>query len=119
MQSRDQSLIQAEFLKVREELRAVRADPIQWPFREAAAVLSRFQPDLLNPNVDDGKRGWENFLPDSEAVSVPGGGDWWRLRADVRREALKRLGSRERLLQALSRNQHRPDDAVQRRFEAI
>jgi hypothetical protein len=104
----------AKVAQVQREARAARNDPARWPFREAAAVLSRFVPATLRPFGESADReGWDDFLLDCEPAAEAGGA-WWRLRDDIRRQALRRLRTRERMRAALAANPQRPDDDVQR-----
>ncbi|GAB2677977.1 trypsin-like peptidase domain-containing protein [Thalassiella azotivora] len=90
---------------------AVAAQPLDLPaygrYHEAAAVLTRFDPDALvpvgGPPPDDAERaaGVRRLLRDCQRVGDDG---WWALDDHVRREVLAQLGSRERLEEALAAN---------------
>jgi cellulose synthase operon protein C len=107
--------------EIRREMREAQRDPTRWPYREAAAVLSRFLPDRLRPFGTDHveREGWDDFLIDSEPVSHSEPGGWWRLRPHIRREALSRLKTRQNMLNALAVNPEHPSDPIQRMFEAV
>jgi energy-coupling factor transporter ATP-binding protein EcfA2 len=102
--------------EVQRQAREARKDPSRWPFREAAAVLSRFVPATLQPidATDPAQSGWDDFLLDSEPASKEESSEWWQLRDDVRRETFRRMGTRERMRQALNANLQRSDDELQR-----
>ena len=118
-------------VKAQSEARKARQDPSRWPFRYAAAVLSRFKPATLRPagsTADATQVGWGDFLldcnPSSRETSArppanEESGAWWQLRDSVRRETLRRMGTRERMQQALLANPDRPDDEVQRALTAV
>jgi hypothetical protein len=97
-----------------------RSDPSRWPFREAAAVLSKFLPAALMPSGPSqaDRIGWEDFILDCEPAGGKSGG-WWQLRDDLRRETLRRLGTRPRMKEALNANSARPDDELQRALNAV
>jgi hypothetical protein len=95
-----------------------RGNPARWPFREAAAVLSRFMPTKLRSLENTpGEIGWDDFLLDCEPASKESG-EWWQLRDEVRRAAFRRLGNRQRMQKALEANPERSDDELQRALTA-
>jgi hypothetical protein len=105
--------------ETREE--AARADqsglpPWRWALREAAAVLGSFDPRQLEPAREDPER-WREFLPDCEPVDLPGGHGRWRLRSSIRRQTLRRLGSREAMRRALEPYRGHADEPLQRAIE--
>jgi hypothetical protein len=105
---------------VQRQARAERNNPSRWPFREAAAVLSRFIPAELRPlDSQPTEVGWEDFLLDCEPASKRASGEWWQLRDEVRRETLRRMATRERMQQALAANQTRSDDELQRALTSV
>ena len=88
----------------------------RWAFRQAAAVLTAFHLPSLRPyppETDPSAAGPIVLLDD--VVPAPG----WRaeqlhmLKAEVRREALARLGTRARMIEALAANPQRRRDAPQ------
>lgn len=105
--------------EIQRQAREARKDPSRWPFREAAAVLSRFVPATLRPigSTDPAQAGWD-FLLDSEPASKEESSEWWKLRDDVRRETFRRMGTRERMQKALAINPQRSDDELQRALTA-
>jgi cellulose synthase operon protein C len=95
--------------------------PAHRAFREAAAVLSTYDPAWLRPAEprfsEDSAVTW--LLPDSMRVFDAQDQPRWCLTEDIRRRTLKRLGSRDALLQALKANPTRPDDPAQKAFESL
>jgi hypothetical protein len=106
--------LRAQLDSIRTELQAASDDPTRWAFREAASVLSRFEPQTLRPVGDLQKPAadWIDLGADCEPVAHRSQGDWWRLRPEIRRQALRRLGTRERMRAALAANPDRPDDLI-------
>jgi cellulose synthase operon protein C len=118
-------MIQIPIERVRAQLEIIRAEmlhaeenPLRQGYREAACVLTRFQPRRLVPS-GGGEPGWAEFLHDCEPVVTADRGDWWRLRADIRYDVLRQLGTRERMREAMMANPDRPADPAQRMLEAI
>lgn len=108
---------QARVAQIQGRARITRTDPSRWPYRDAAAVLSRFKPEELHPllDTDSGPKGWTDFLPDCEPALAAGSSEgWWQLRDNIRRDALRHLGSRQRMQKALNANSPLPDDPMQR-----
>ena len=99
----------------------VSRDPTTRGYRLAAAVLSSFNSDSLRPVEEDHEDDGDallDLLEDCERVRT-GTGEWrWMLKNSVRRQTLKELGTREAIRQALQANSPRPDDTLQRIFEA-
>lgn len=92
-------------------------------YRQAAAVLDQFQPDLLAPvasALPDAPRGQARLLLFDELVPAAGGRaqGLFTLRLDSRRRALRQLGHRTAWQQALAANPSRPDTALQQLWEA-
>ena len=93
-----------------------------WAYRMAAAVLSSFDLDGLkpyNPPATEDPGALDGLVADSSLVYDQENRPLWTLRADVRREALRRLGSRPELQKALEANPDRPRDPVQVALAAI
>lgn len=92
------------------------------PFHVAAAVLSSFDRATLRPaSLDLPTSTGDDIvdvLSDSMPVSGVGGAAQWKLLADVRRDVLQQLGSRETIQRAIDANPVRPTDQVQSIFEA-
>ena len=99
--------------------RQIEINPERWSFREAAALLSNFDPRQLRPADSE----WADLdsllilIDDSEAVGDPTRG-LWKLRADVRRDTLRRLDGFEGALRAFSANRSRGNDDVERTVHA-
>jgi hypothetical protein len=101
--------------------RTVNADPAMESYRRAAAVLSTFSSEALRPVEKE-------YADDSDAVldlleeceRIPSATNEWRwmLKNSVRRQTLKGMGTREAIRHALQANSPRPDDTLQRMFEA-
>jgi hypothetical protein len=81
----------ARLAEVQRQTREARKDPSRWPFREAAAVLSRFIPAKLRPASasDPAQVGWEDFQIDCEPASKEASSAWWQLRDAIRRETFR------------------------------
>ena len=89
----------------------------------AAAVLTTFDPWQLHPfgpvESDDPKGpAIERLLANCSLRYDDHGRPCWSLKHSTRKQALKRLGTRERMLQALDLADGRPDDRLQTIFEA-
>ena len=102
---------------------AARADqeglpPWRWALREAAAVLASFDPRQLEPARVAPDR-LREFLPDCEPIDLPGGHGRWRLRSSIRRQTLRRLGSREAMRRALAPYRGHADEPLQRAIERL
>jgi cellulose synthase operon protein C len=118
--SNDFALMRKSLSGIRRELREAEKDPSRWPFREAAAVLSRFLPRRLHPfGVRIAQEGWDDFLIDSEPAPQSDQGGWWRLRPQIRREALRRLKNRQNMRNAMAINPDHPQDPIQRMFKSV
>ena len=93
----------------------------RWAFREAAAVLSSFNPVTLRPvgEADPDSLAISYILPDSERVVLEDGSDGWSLTELIRRRTLERLGTREAMANALAANPDRPDDPSQHALAAL
>jgi len=101
-------------------VQAANAEAALRSYRSAAAVLSSFDSESLRP-VDSA------YVGDSDAVldllelcerTPAKGGSRWMLKNSVRRQALQEMCSRAAIERALQANQPRPDDVLQRMFEA-
>ncbi len=91
-----------------------------WPHAEAAAVLATFDPEELEPT--DAQAGTDslsfllaNSLPVVEGTRT----SKWRLQTRIRREALRRLGTREAIVQACERNPQAAGDGLREAFLEI
>jgi len=90
-------------------------------YRNAAAVLASFEPRDLQPfDHAPEPSAWLALLEDSERAGIPNRPARWRLRDDIRREALKRLAERGDLLRAVDANPDRDrTDPLQIVFERV
>lgn len=90
-------------------------------FHDAAAVLSSFEINrTLQPvgrYIDAENAELERLISNSILVSETGERRLWALKNDVRKEVLRRLGTRTALASALKANLSRPQDALQKVFE--
>jgi len=88
--------------------RRVEVDPMQWLYRERAAVRVECDLNELQPPADAIGAGTElalqKVLAESTVVDTVDGHPAWRLRHDVRKETLKRLAEQGRLLETLDDN---------------
>jgi hypothetical protein len=94
-------------------------NPGIWPYREAAAVLAQFDPFRLRVS--------RPALPRHQALDLlrrdvvesfeSGGKLLWALRPEVRRAALKHLGSPERIQEAIRLNSKPGEDAFHHMLE--
>ena len=116
---------------------------IERAYRSAAAVLSWFSPADLKPAGDFASeegasvatllddsimlyRAANSNVHDTASDIIrgnvggkSGGGQRWQLRDGPRKRALKQLGSRQAIQQALAANEPRPSDALQQIFERL
>lgn len=119
-QSPFQAALEARFA-MRANRKDVEVSPERWAYRKAAAVLTCFRLPLLKPVPDATAPGGAEhpmvLLPD--IVPAAGGLDrgMVTLRADVRRESLARLRSREAMIAALEINRPPAPDEFQRFYE--
>ena len=91
------------------------------PLVQAAAVLSYFNPTTLRPVRDLAGASLSHALQvlvDRSTVVLEGGERRWTLNEDVRRSALRAMGTPEALQRALAANPH-PDDSRQRTLELL
>jgi hypothetical protein len=99
-----------------------RADlsPARSAFREAACVLTSFDPATLRPFRGTAEPGaaLKELREDAVLVENDEGHSRWALLASIRRQALKALGTRRRMLEALAANPDRPGTIAQRIFES-
>jgi cellulose synthase operon protein C len=88
-------------------------------FREAAAVLTSFDPATLQPVHGSAElsEAFAELVEDAVVVEKPPGRSRWTLLASIRRQALESLGTRQRMLQALEANPDRPKTTAQRILE--
>lgn len=101
---------------------AVSTDPVtstRWAYREAAAVLARFELASLRPagGAPGGGDAGAELGGDSELVYDELGQPRWSLRRAVRRETLQRLIQNGRVKEALDANPDRDRGALQRMLE--
>jgi hypothetical protein len=92
--------------------------PQRWAYREAAALLTRFDPATLKP-VGEGEQGAAllHLLDDCVSIGDPSRGQW-TLKPGVRVDALRRLGGRERAIGALGTNSGPACQGVERAVQA-
>jgi hypothetical protein len=93
---------------------------LRWSCRASAAVLSWFDPQALVPHGGREAPGVAAAQLADDALSPPRSGHptRWILRADVRRAALRRLGTRERMQAAQADTPVRCDDPLQHALDA-
>jgi len=94
--------------------------PERWAYREAACVLSSFDPTALKLADGLGTRGGalQHLIDDCDTIAVAGGPNRWILRQPVREATIARVGSRERLLRVLEHNLPPEPDLLQRVISA-
>lgn len=106
----------------RQRDRQQRADvsPSRAAFRAAAAVLTSFDPATLQPAL--GMAQTDAALAvlgdDAVLVGIDEGRSRWALLAPIRRQALRSLGTAQRMLAALAANPDRPRTIAQRILES-
>ena len=92
-------------------------------YLNAAAVLAALDPFQLCPvsasAVNNETAYLERLLPKCEPITQGSGRGFWRLLLPERRGALKALGTRDAMQQALRANPHRPDISLQLMFERV
>lgn len=90
-------------------------------YLDAAAVLAAFDPIALRPFGDAGPRAVivDSLLPRCEPVTHGPAAGLWTLSLPDRRAALRRLGTRDRMRQALQVNPDRPEIALQAMLERV
>src|SRR4051812_22072954 len=93
---------------------------LRWRYREAAAVLSYFDPATLRPRGGSDHAGEAARLlgPDAIPAAGAGGNGPWILRPLIRKQALSRLANRDAMRDALAANPARGNDPLQRALEA-
>lgn len=93
---------------------------VRWQYRQAAAVLSYFDPHKLRPlgESEPGESAVTHLLLDTTPKEGDSQSGSWILRADVRRAALERLATVEALQSALAANHPRSDDVLQKTLDA-
>jgi hypothetical protein len=115
--SRDVVALRLSGLGAMLEPSTVPASELRWRYRQAAAVLSYFDPNTLKPldgdHFPDGARLHlvEDIPPGTENKPL------WILSTSVRKEALKRLGTQNEMRQALQANPPVSQDPYQRALE--
>jgi hypothetical protein len=99
---------------------AIRIEQIYRSYQDAAAVLTFFDPGKLqpvgSPLTADGTV-WRRLLDDTRFVVSQQSGRAMTLKDEVRREVLKRLGTRDAMKRALAANPQRPNTLLQRTLE--
>lgn len=91
----------------------------RWAYREAAAVLEEFSPAQIKPfHANALPDGFPQYQEDAEPVSGSSRNSW-RLLAEIRQEALQRLGVRKRMQDALAANSVRPKTPLQCMLETV
>ncbi len=100
-------------------------DETDWGFRQAAAVVTTFQPDKLDPfsldpQLSDAHReiAISRLLTDCQQISIVESSRW-SLNHGTRKAALKRLKSKDRIEAALFSQKDRPTDVQQTLFESF
>ena len=90
-----------------------------WSYREAAAVLASFDYESLQPlgDVPPSSTAKTELLADCDIVYLPNDSINWTLRTSIRRAALHRLLSENRITAALNSNPERPASPEQRVLE--
>ncbi len=91
-------------------------------YRFAAAVLSTFNSEALRPldsRYDNDGDAVLDLLEECERVQTVTEGWQWTLRNSLRRPTLMALGERRAIQRALQVNAPRPQDALQRMFDAV
>jgi hypothetical protein len=91
------------------------------PYLEAAAVLHHFNPDTLEPTRQAGQKADPRRLLRQKIAPAAGrlNEGLVTLRLEPRREALRRLGSREAMQKALKANPGRPGTPLQSAWESF
>ena len=94
--------------------------PERWAYREAACVLSSFDPATLKPAPGSSVGGGalQHLIDDCDTIAAAGGPNRWTLRQPVREAAIARVGSREKLLRLLEHNHPSEPDLLQREITA-
>lgn len=94
--------------------------PERWAYREAACVLSSFDPATLKPAPGSSASGGalQHLIDDCDTIAVAGGPNRWTLRQPVREATVARVGSREALLRLLEHNAPAEPDHLQREITA-
>jgi hypothetical protein len=91
-------------------------------YHQAAAVLSTFDSETLNPAGGAGDAPTESerevLLADSAFADDRERGPRWVLLPEVRQDVLRELGTREAMQSALEANPDRPNDTLQSMLEA-
>jgi hypothetical protein len=92
----------------------------RWSYHQAAAVLSSFEMDHIIPfpgSEPNQQAALDSLASDSWLVPDPNRKLRWTLRTELRKDALKRLGTEENIKAALESNPKRAQDPLQRAFE--
>jgi tetratricopeptide (TPR) repeat protein len=94
------------------------------PYFDAAAVLSAFDPFMIQPasgeaTARERESLLDYLLPACEQVTAGPQQGLWSLSFAERRAALRRLATRQKMRRALDANPDRPNSPVQRMFERV
>jgi cellulose synthase operon protein C len=95
------------------ELEATRA------YLDAAAVLTEFDPDRIQPAHKVGANDVRDLLSNFSQVVVSGNQVLWSLNQEARKRVLQRLGRSQAISAALDANQERPATPEQRIYEQL
>lgn len=98
----------------------VNESDLSWSYRKAAAVLSSFDIQSIQPVEDvegDRDAALESLYSDSKLIVDENHRPRWMLRSDMRRAALKRLEGIDNIRKALLGVPDRPDDPLQKTLE--
>ena len=89
------------------------------PFHQAAAVLSTYDSETLNPvEPGDKESSIEDVLIDSVTVKDEARHTRWMLQREIRQDVLRQMKTRDAMLHALAANPIRPSDSTQKMLEA-
>ncbi len=94
---------------------------VHWSYRKTASVLSSFEMQKIQPFDDletDQGAALESLYSESDLILDENRRPRWMLRGDARREALERLHGIDNIQKALVSVPERPQDPLQKTFEA-
>ena len=96
-------------------------DAVRQAYQSAAAVLAKFDPETLAayPAMDRPAIAVAGFLDGAVPIDETDDKSQWRLRTGVRRSALKRLATREKMREARAANPEEGDDFVQAMLDRL